>query len=407
MKRVYLITALTCLFLVGAILGCFRLLHISGGRDHLTVGFLYDNDESTPYTYNFSLAKDAVEKKYGDRVKILTCSNVLDEEIEEPIRELAAKGCDILFFNGYSELVREMAAEYPNIQFCQTSYMDMSGQTVPVNYHTFKGEAYQGRYVSGIAAGMKIRQMIEDGLIGENEALIGFVAAFPTSEVISGYTAFLLGVRSVVPQALMHVRYTGTWSSYPQEKSAAQQLIDEGCVIISQHTDTIGPAIACEEATTQQRPILFVGWNQSMSEVAPAASLVTTRICWEPYVLAAVDAVMQDRSIESVVSGRIHGTDVSAGFEKGWVEMVDLNQQAAAPGTQEAMDNAIDLFQHGAVNYVFRGNYVGVNPDNPSDTINLRDGYIENEHTSYPTFYYILTGLVSIEGRSAMSLRIS
>ena len=354
MKRVYLTAALTCLIVTALILGCFRLLNLSGGREHLTVGFLYDNDESTPYTYNFSLAKDAVEKKYGDRVDILTCSNVLDEEIEEPVRELAEKGCDILFFNGYSELVMQLAQEYPDIQFCQTSYMDMSGKTVPANYHSFKGEAYQGRYVSGIAAGMKIKQMIADGLITQDEALVGFVAAFPTSEVISGYTAFVLGVRSVVPQAVMRVRYTGTWSSYPQEKAAAQRLIDEGCVVLSQHTDTIGPAIACEEAPSK-RPVWFVGWNQSMSEVAPGASLVTTRICWEPYILTAVDAVMQNRRIESAVSGRIHGSDVSAGFEQGWVEMIDLNQQAAAPGTQEAMDSAIELFRRGGGGNVFRG----------------------------------------------------
>ena len=384
MKRVYLTTALTCLIVTVLILGCFRLLNLSGGREHLTVGFLYDNDESTPYTYNFSLAKDAVEKKYGDRVDILTCSNVLDEEI------------DILFFNGYSELVMQLAQEYPDIQFCQTSYMDMSGKTVPANYHSFKGEAYQGRYVSGIAAGMKIKQMIADGLITQDEALVGFVAAFPTSEVISGYTAFVLGVRSVVPQAVMRVRYTGTWSSYPQEKAAAQRLIDEGCVVLSQHTDTIGPAIACEEAPSK-RPVWFVGWNQSMSEVAPGASLVTTRICWEPYILTAVDAVMQNRRIESAVSGRIHGSDVSAGFEQGWVEMIDLNQQAAAPGTQEAMDSTIELFRRGGGGNVFRGDYIGVDPDDPADTIDLRNGYTENEKTSYPTFHYILRDVVTIE----------
>ena len=121
----------------------------------------------------------------------------------------------------------------------------MSGVSVPKNYHTFKGEAYQGRYVSGIAAGMKIKQLISDGIITEDQALVGFVAAFSTPEVISGYTAFLLGARSVVPSTKMRVLYTGTWSSYALEKASAQQLIDDGCVIISQHTDTIGPAIAC------------------------------------------------------------------------------------------------------------------------------------------------------------------
>ena len=332
MKRVYLISALTCLVVLAAFIGGFRILNPSTTRENLKIGFIYDNDESTPYTYNFSLAKDALEKKYGDQVEILTCSNVLDEEMEEPLRDLAMRGCNIIFFNGYSELVMKLAPEYPDIQFCQTSYMDMSKQSVPDNYHTFKGEAYQGRYVSGIAAGMKIKQMIDEGLITEDQAIAGFVAAFPTSEVISGYTAFLLGIRSIVPQAVMRVMYTETWSSYALEKSAAKQLLQDGCVIISQHTDTIGPAIACEEASTTS-PVCFVGYNQSMSEVAPGSSLVTSRICWEPYVLEAVDAVMNNKKIETVVTGRIHGTDVSAGFEKGWVEMVDLNEQICAPGS--------------------------------------------------------------------------
>ena len=396
MKRVYLVTALTCVVILAGFLGLFRLLNLSGGRDHLTIGFIYDNDESTPYTYNFSLAKDAVEKKYGEKVTIYTCSNVLDDEMEEPLRELADKGCDIIFFNGYSELVMKLAPEYPKTEFCQTSYMDMSAVTVPSNYHTFKGEAYQGRYVSGIAAGKKIKELTGNGIISKDQAKVGFVAAFPTPEVISGYTAFILGVRSVVPDAVMSVRYTQTWSSYAQEKAAAEALIEEGCVIISQHTDTIGPAIACEEGSLNS-PVYFVGFNQSMSEVAPSTSLVTARICWEPYVVSATDALMANKKIESVVSGRIHGNDISAGFEKGWVEMEDLNQQAAAPGTEKAMNDTIEQFKHGNTGMVFKGDYTGVDPEDPSDTIDLKNGYIENEYTSYPLFHYVLSDVVTIE----------
>ena len=395
MKRVYITTALTCLVILAAFTACFRLMNITGGRERLKIGFIYDNDESTPYTYNFSLARDAVEKKYAGRLDIMTCSNVLDDEMEEPIRQLAGSGCDIIFTSSYSPLVRKLAPEYPDTQFCQTSYMDMSDQDVPENYHTFKGEAYQGRYVSGIAAGMKIDQMINEGIITPDEAMVGFVAAFPTSEVISGYTAFLLGVRSVVPTARMRVSYTNTWSSYAHEKSAARQMIKDGCVVITQHTDTIGPAIACEEAGGD-RPVYFVGWAQSMSEVAPGASLVTSRICWEPYVVSAVDAMMANRKIESVVTGNIHGSDVSAGFEKDWVEMLDLNQQVAAPGTQEAMDAAIERFSRGEKEFVFKGDYVCVNPDDPSDTCDLKGGYIENEKTSFPMFCYILSDIITI-----------
>ena len=395
MKKKYIVTFITCLVMLAGFFIVFRILNPSADRDTIKVGFIYDNDESTAYTYNFSLAKDALEKKYGDRIQIYTSSNVLDDEMEEPLRKLAVNGCDIIFFNGYSEMVKELADEYPNTQFCQTSYMDMNGVSVTENYHTFKGEAYQGRYVSGIAAGMKIKQLISDGIIGEEDALVGFVAAFPTSEVISGYTAFILGVRSIVPQAVMKVVYTNTWSSYAHEKSAAQQLINDGCVIISQHTDTIGPAIACEE-TPQKKAVYFVGYNQSMSEVAPMTSLVTSRICWEPYVLGAVEAVMNNKKIEKVVQGNVNGNDIAAGYEFGWVETIDLNLQACAPGTQQAMDVAIDKFKRGHNDFVFKGDYTGTNPENNSDKISLKNGYIENENTSYPTFHYILDDVITI-----------
>ena len=396
MKRVYITTAVTCAVILIGLGFLFRILDLNGAKDHMTVGFICDNDESTPYTYNFTLARDALEKEYGEGIDIITCSNVIDDEADEPIRELAEQGCDIIFSSGYSPIVREMAPEYPDIQFCQTSYMDMYGETVPANYHTFKGEAYQGRYVVGIAAGVKIKQMISDGIITQDQAVVGFVAAFPTSEVISGYTAFILGVRSVVPSAVMKVCYTNTWSSFAQEKLAAQELIEEeGCVAISQHTDTIGPALACEEAA-ETRPIFYVGNHQSMSEVAPGTSLVTSRVCWEPYVLSAVEAVRTNKSIESVVTANIKGTDAFAGFEQGWVEVLDLNLQVAAPGTQEAMDKAIDQFKRGYKDFVYKGNYIGVNPESESDTIDLTNGYIENENTSYPLFRYVLKDVITI-----------
>ena len=396
MKRVYIVTVLTCAVILAVLATFLKFMNLSGGKDELKVGFIYDNDESTPYTYNFSLAKDALEKKYGSKVEIFTCSNVLDDEMEKPLRDLAGKGCDIIFFNGYSTLVSKLAPEYPNVEFCQTSYMDMSDRTVPENYHTFKGEAYQGRYVSGIAAGLKIKEMIDNSVITKDQAIVGFVAAFETSELVSGYTAFLLGVRSVVPEAVMRVSYTHTWSSYAQEKKAAQQMIDDGCVIITQHTDTIGPAIACEEAAQKGNSVYFVGFNQSMSEVAPRTSLVTARICWEPYVLSAVDAVMKNRSIESVVAGKVHGHDISAGFEKGWVEMVDVNSGAVAPGTVQAMNEAIAKFKKDKVDFVFKGDYTGKDATDPSKTFDLKNGYIENENTSYPLFNYILDDVVTV-----------
>jgi basic membrane protein A len=134
-----------------------------------------------------------------------------------------------------------------------------------------------------------------------------------------------------------------------------------------------------------------------MSEVAPGTSLVTSRICWEPYVLAAVQAVMMNKSIESNLTGHIHGNDVSAGCECGWVDMDDLNLEVAAPGTRKAMDHAIEQFKRGYSEFVFKGNYMGVDPENPEDTVDLSGGYIENETTSYPLFHYILKDVVTVE----------
>ena len=196
----------------------------------------------------------------------------------------------------------------------------------------------------------------------------------------------------------MQVKYTHTWSSYALEKSATQELIDNGCVVISQYTDTIAPAVACEEATqlSQDKEVYFVAFNQSMSEVAPFSSLVTARINWDPYVLGAVDAVMSNEVIESVVPGHVKGNDMWAGFEKGWIEMEDLNQQSAPSGTQEAMDKAIDRFKKGNADFVFKGNYIGTDPNDPLDKYDFRNGYVENANTSYPLFHYVLPDIITV-----------
>ncbi len=394
MKRVYLTTILTSL----AMLLLFGFLFSFGKNavvsNHLKVGFIYESDASAPYTYNFSLAEDMLQEEFGNKVQLVIRNNVRDEEIESPIQELVQKGCGIIFTDSYAEKFRKLAADYPDVQFCQASF-PISDETLPDNYHTFKGKAYQGRYVSGIAAGMKLNEMIENRVIEKSEALVGYVAAFPSPEVISGYTAFLLGIRSVCPDAVMRVRYTNTWCSYSIEKEAASLLIEEGCRILSQHSDTIGPALACEEAFIE-KPVYFVGYNMSMLNVAPSSALVSTCINWTPYIVSAVEAVMNHTPIEKYVNGEVHGNDMCAGFDLNWVEILELNTQIAAHGTQEKLNSAIDALRKGNLD-VFHGDYIGVNPDDPDDTIDLRKPYEENKNFSSPSFYYILEDIITIE----------
>ena len=399
MRRVVMITILTSIAMVLAFqAACITWFH-SPKLQSFTVGFIYDNDESTSYTYNFALAKEELEYQLADqfdgRLQVLVKSNVTEDQTTEAVRKLAEDGCSLIFTNGYSGQFKDAADSYPDIQFCQVSYYDNSREKLPANYHTFKGEAYQGRYICGMAAGLKLDEMIQNGLIGPEDAYAGFVAAHPTTEVISGFTAFALGMRSIVPEARLRVIYTGSWSNYALEKAAASKLIREGCFIISQHSDTIGPASACEEYTGTPK-VYHIGYNQSMMNVAPTAALVSCRINWAPYVVGAAEAVLSGEVIEKRVNGAVHGkNDMSGGFDRGWVEILDLNKVSLPDGADQMMEKTIEMFRKGTIE-VFKGDYTGTDPENPEDTIDLRKGYDENLHCSSPTFHYILDDVIEI-----------
>ena len=243
---------------------------------------------------------------------------------------------------------------------------------------------------------MKLRQLLDSGALLPQDALVGYVGANSTAEVISGYTAFLLGVRSVAPEATMRVRYTGSWSNFAAEKEQTRELIKEGCVVIAQHVNTTAPAVVCEEAAASGLTVYHVGYHQSMMDIAPSSSLTSVRTNWAPYAIQAVDAVLNDQVIENVVEAHAHGRDLSAGFENGWVELLELNKFIMAEGTQEKVNNAIENLKKGRIK-VFSGNYTGVNPINPADTIDLNTGYTECQYSSNPSFGYVLRDCITVE----------
>ena len=396
MKKPWIWTAAVCaaVLLAASVLTGFWNVRPGGGT--LRVGFVYAEDESTPYTANFVQAQRALEEAYGDRVETMYRSNVLSRDAEQPMRELIREGCRILFINTDTDIPIILAREYPEVQFCQVSLPGISMDGTPENYHTFNGEIYQARYVSGIVAGMKLRQLLDSGALRPEDAAVGYVGANSSTEVVSGYTAFLLGVRSVAPEAIMRVRYTGSWGNYIAEKEQTRKLIEEGCVIIAQHVNTMAPAAVCEEYTAAGHTVYHVGYHQSMMDVAPSCALVSIRTNWAPYILEAVQAVMNSESIEATVQAHAHGRDMSAGFESGWVELLELNRFIAAEGTAEKVNKAIENLKKGRIR-VFSGNYTGVNPRSPSDTIDLRNGYAENQNSSLPSFHYILKDCIIVE----------
>ena len=396
MRIVTVITALAVICIYAAVTFFFQ--REDEGERTLKVGFVYEGDESAPYTYNFIRAQKKIEDSdFGGRVTTVVKVNIPETKSEQAIRELVEEGCDLIITNsyGYEETAKRLAKEFPEIQFCQATG-DNANEDPISNYHTFMGEIYQGRYVTGIVAGMKLKEMIDEGVIGADEAKLGFVGAYPYAEVISGYTAFFLGARSIVPTATMEVMYTNTWTSYILEKNCAEALIEDGCVIIAQHSDTIGPAVACENAAEQGKTVYHVGYNQSMIDIAPTTSLVSTRIDWSAYILSAVKAVLNDEPIEKGIKGNVHGNDVGAGFEQDWIQILDINGLSVAEGTEKAVEETIAGLKKGQIQ-VFQGDYVGVNPFDSNDVIDLNEGYEENKAASAPAFHYILKDVIQIK----------
>ena len=393
MKKQFLLTVIVCVIVLAAATIYTGFWGTTQYKGVIRVGF---EDESTPYTANFVKAQHALEEEYSGRVEVLVKSNVLSKNAEQPIRELIRQDVGIIFINLDTDIPIALAREFPEVQFCQASMPNISIDGTPENYHTFNGEIYQARYVSGVAAGMKLKQMMDSGTLLPQAAWVGYVGANSTTEVISGYTAFLLGVRSVVPEARMKVRYTGSWSNYTAEKEETRKLIREGCVIIAQHVNTTAPAAACEEASREGRTVYHIGYHQSMMDTAPSCALLSIRTNWAPYVLQATKAVLDGRLIEQVVEAHAHGRDLSAGFEYGWVELLELNEYIAAEGTREKIASVVESLIKGKIK-VFSGNYTGVNPLDPTDTIDLNDGYKENKNSSNPTFGYILDDCIMVQ----------
>ncbi|MBQ6504307.1 MAG: BMP family ABC transporter substrate-binding protein [Flexilinea sp.] len=395
MKRFYLTTIIVCLLTLLGASFVYRFWDKKPENMKLVVGYLSENDEMTANTYNFFQSQNILEKVFPEQVEILTKTNVQEDETMDALDDLIHSGARILFTNTRSEKVKAAAALHPEVQFCQLSTGVAAELKTGSNFHTFNAKNYQGHYVSGVAAGMKLQQMINDGTITADQAQVGYIGSFPTAETISGFTAFILGVRSECPDAVMRVRYANALSNFSREKANAKDLIDEGCIIIAHNSGSTGPAAACQEAAVS-RPVFYIGFNENMINDATTVSLIGVRNNWDPFVTNAVRAVISEKPLESVITGEIHGNDICAGFEEGWLEIIDLNENLAAPGTAAHVNEVIDQIINGKVD-IFQGNYTGVDSNNMRIKIDLNDGFNENSNSSKPTFHYILKDVITVE----------
>lgn len=362
-------------------------------KEDIKVGFIYVGDENEGYTaahYNGAMEMKEALGLSDDQI-IIKWNVPEDETCKDAAMDLADQGCNIVFANsfGHESYIMEAAKEYPDVQFCHaTGYQAaLSGLS---NMHNYFTSVYESRYVSGIVAGLKLNQMVEDGKISKDALKIGYIGAYPYAEVISGYTSFFLGVRSVCPEAVMEVKYTNSWASFDLEKEAADALISDGCVLISQHADTTGAPTACEAAG-----VPCVGYNISMIATAPKTSLTSASIDWGPYVTYAVQCVLDGKSID---------TDWCQGYKDGAVSITELNKDVVAPGTEEKVKEAEDAIKAGTL-HVFDTSTFTVNGEKEetykkdgSDIEYIADGYFhESEHGSAPAFDLLIDGITTID----------
>ena len=314
----------------------------SGDKDgeyDLTVGLVCIGDENDQgYTYNFMRGKEAADealKAKDINVKWVVKYNVGENSgCEDANRELAEAGCDLIINTsyGFEPYMLKVAAEYPKIQFVGCTN-EASWKDDLDNTHNAFANIYEGRYLAGVVAGMKMQELIDNGEITADQAVIGYVGAYSFAEVISGFTAYYLGAKSVCPSATMKVQFVGSWGDATLEANAASALCDLGCIMISQHSDNSTPATAAQSAGA-----FHTGYNNDMSGIAPEASLISTRIDWSVYF---------EYIIEAMVDGETFDDDWCQGMNENAVVMTDLNEAIAAEGTAEKLAEVEEAIRSG------------------------------------------------------------
>jgi basic membrane protein A len=358
--------------------------------EDLKVGVIYVGDENEGYTAAHMTGIDEMIEALGlDESQVIEKTLIgEDETCADAAYDLADQGCQIVFANsfGHESYLMEAAAEYPDVQFCHATGYQAATSGLE-NMHNYFTSVYESRYVSGVVAGLKLNEMIEDGTITEDQAKMGYVGAYPYAEVISGYTSFYLGAKSVCPSVTMEVKYTNSWASFDLEKECAEALIADGCVLISQHADTSGAPTACEAAG-----VPVVGYNVSMIETAPTQALTSASINWGPYYTYAV---------QSIIDGTPIDVDWCKGYADGADKITELNTAAIAEGTEEKVaeveaaiiDGSLKVFDTST--FTVDGETVETYEKNGIEYIS--DGYFhESEYGSAPAFDLAIDGIDSV-----------
>ena len=372
------------------------------------IGFIFLHDENSTYDLNFINAAKEACKALG--VESVLKTNIPEgNECYEAAADLVDQGCNIVFADsfGHEDYLIKAAKEFTDVQFCHATGTKAHTENL-ANYHNAFASIYEGRYLAGVAAGMKLNEIKEAGKLKGDVPKMGYIGAYTYAEVISGYTSFYLGAKSVCEDVVMDVKFTGSWYDETAEKEAAQALIEGGADLISQHADSMGAPTACENAG-----IPNVSYNGSTVDACPNTFIVSSRINWAPYFMHIIECVKKGEAIEADWTGSI---------ATGSVELTDINEKAAAKGTQNKIDEVKAEIEAGKLHVfdtanftvtkdeknkvnlnatvddkgVLTGYMADVDTDEAyqGDTEVVKDGYFhESEFRSAPYFDITLDGI--------------
>ena len=398
MKKSLILLLVLAMVVMTALTGCGSKSSEGEKEDagSMKVGFICLHDENSTYDLNFiNGAREACKNLGISEDNYIIKTNIPEgQECFDAAEELVDAGCGIIFADsfGHEDYMIQAAKEYPEVQFCHSTGTKAHTEGLD-NYHNAFASIYEGRYLAGVAAGLKLREMIDDGKIKPEEAKIGYVGAFTYAEVVSGYTSFFLGARSIVPEATMDVTFTGSWYDETAEKEGATKLINGGCVLISQHADSMGAPTACEKAGVPD-----VSYNGSTVDSCPNTFIISSRINWAPYYEYAIAAAQKGEAID---------TDWTGTLGTGSVELTEVNEKAAAKGTQEKIDEVKAQLESGEL-HVFETSAFTVGGKKQDsykadvdtdeafqgDTEVIADGYFhESEYRSAPYFDLKIDGI--------------
>ena len=391
---------------IGALAGC------SQGDDELTVGFIALHDDKSTYDKNFLDAiREACANKGIDSDHLIIKTGIDEtQECYDAAADLVDQGCDVIFADssGHEKFVLQAAREFPEVEFCHATGTLAHTENV-ANFHNAFASIYEGRYLAGVAAGMKLVEMekanqLKAANYEDGNVKIGYVGAYPYAEVVSGYTSFFLGVRSVVDEetdhsVVMEVTYTSSWFDESAEREAASTLISNGAALISQHADSMGAPSACEKAGVPN-----VSYNGSTASDCEKTYIISSRINWVPYFEYMIDCVKNDKAIDvdwtgTIATNSVVLTEVGAAAAEGTQAKIDEVKAQLQAGTLHVFDTS--KFTVGGQTLTSYMADVNTDANYEKDTEAIKDGYFhESEYRSAPYFDIRIDGITELSSAS-------